>query len=108
MQLHACRDDAELLAKQGRGEQVPMLFCCHMMPAPLPEALPPLDLLQRQPPSTDAILGRLQVPAISRHVVTATERATPPFCILPVHLRKAVYDIPVKGFPRAKQGPLCR
>ncbi|CAL5227039.1 g9936 [Coccomyxa viridis] len=54
------RDDAQLLQRQGRGAHVPMLFCCHMMPLPLPDALPPLDRAGGQPPSTDAILGRLQ------------------------------------------------
>ena len=63
----ACRDDAQLLQRQGRGEQVPMLFCCHMMPLPLPYALPPLDFASGQPPSSDAILGRLQVLIMHHH-----------------------------------------
>ena len=38
-----------------------------MMPLPLPDALPPLDRAGGQPPSTDAILGRLQVLTMHHH-----------------------------------------
>ena len=63
-----------------------MLFCCHMMLAPLPEALLPLNYSGAQPPSTDAILSRLQVPTMLHHLTPVLREQVLPFapclCIL--------------------------